>query len=664
MRGISILLIATLSPLAANACGPWIPTPYLVRNDHDFFTPPRLGFMRELEHLLPEDIPFVAVIKVDQSPNARAGLEATLKTLGLSENDVDATLSEYRDYRQLLNTAKRYRHLPAHYSYVSTPELRPEAEVLAELRESAPPRSLPEEFRLYLCGAREYYLGNLALARSYWANVLALPIGERQFQSIPAAYMLARIGTDLEADANYQLVRDLAHAGLADPDGLAAASYGFQAQAALRQSRYQHAVELYLTQWQCGYTNAESSLVYTAQVIWEDSTDNELALYTRNGLLRAVLTASLLSAHDSLETQERRNRLLRVLPRPSEITFLEAGRFALLEYQQNNITAARLWLEFASPRDALALWVRSKMMLRDGDIDAGRTILVELLRNANEDQPDWERLDTRRAWGELGLLMMQKHDYADAASCFVNAESWLDLAYVLERVMTLEELRQWSLFAPDKMKSIWHLGDSNARRLIARRLMREAQFDEALAFFTDEVRPEALAYIESMRRASQIEAPAYQRAQAYWQAARIVREHGLDLFAAELEPDYAWAGGSFDAPEIDRSPVLMNSFLSASRDEQDRVHSSEVNPFRRHHYRYRAAQLAELAAGLLPNNDENAALIYCIAGGWLKHRDPESADRFYKQLVVRCPQTKLGQIASEKRWFPPDSAITAQPFGG
>jgi len=49
----------------------------------------------------------------------------------------------------------------------------------------------------------------------------------------------------------------------------------------------------------------------------------------------------------------------------------------------------------------------------------------------------------------------------------------------------------------------------------------------------------------------------------------------------------------------------------------------------------------------------------CIAGGWLKSRDSEAADRFYQDLVNRCGKTNLGIEGEKKRWFPP---VSDQPF--
>ena len=54
----------------------------------------------------------------------------------------------------------------------------------------------------------------------------------------------------------------------------------------------------------------------------------------------------------------------------------------------------------------------------------------------------------------------------------------------------------------------------------------------------------------------------------------------------------------------------------------------------------------------MPDNDDETARMLCIAGSWIKARDSETADRFYKAMVRRCGKTDLGKEADKLRWFP------------
>ena len=53
-----------------------------------------------------------------------------------------------------------------------------------------------------------------------------------------------------------------------------------------------------------------------------------------------------------------------------------------------------------------------------------------------------------------------------------------------------------------------------------------------------------------------------------------------------------------------------------------------------------------------PDDDEQTAVVLATAGSWLKNRDPDSADRFYKALVRRNPSVPLAHEADLRRWFP------------
>jgi hypothetical protein len=91
----------------------------------------------------------------------------------------------------------------------------------------------------------------------------------------------------------------------------------------------------------------------------------------------------------------------------------------------------------------------------------------------------------------------------------------------------------------------------------------------------------------------------------------------------------------------------------ASDDERRRVAASAPVPDRRHHYRWRAADLLWKAAKFLPDNDERTARALWEGGRLLANRDAAGADKFYKALVNRCRNLPIGQEADRLRWFPP-----------
>ena len=95
----------------------------------------------------------------------------------------------------------------------------------------------------------------------------------------------------------------------------------------------------------------------------------------------------------------------------------------------------------------------------------------------------------------------------------------------------------------------------------------------------------------------------------------------------------------FAAIRLFREPTLVDQIFANDPEE-------------RFHYRYQAASLAWEAAKLMPDNSDDTARVLWTAGSWLKNRDPQTADIYYKALVRRNRKTAIGMEADRIRWFP------------
>jgi hypothetical protein len=303
-------------------------------------------------------------------------------------------------------------------------------------------------------------------------------------------------------------------------------------------------------------------------------------------------------------------------------------------------------------------------------------------------------LPASRTQGELGILRLARRQYVESLDALLRAGYWMDAAYVAERVLTAEELRQYveqnwpaasvaveeaTLPAPDdlgprrgedsaayqrRMDEYWageeqraalrERGGKNVRirHLLARRLARAERWSEARTYFPRKYQPAFDAYVAGLRVGRDRARSAADRGRALWSAARLCRYHGLELLGTELEPDwYAAYEGDFELPAVSAS----------SADERERAKESEITPRRRWHYRYLAVDLAWQAAELLPDQSDETARVLREAGSWLKARNPQAADRFYKALVRRCGKTALGGEAERLRWFPKLPDRSASP---
>jgi hypothetical protein len=128
----------------------------------------------------------------------------------------------------------------------------------------------------------------------------------------------------------------------------------------------------------------------------------------------------------------------------------------------------------------------------------------------------------------------------------------------------------------------------------------------------------------------------------------------MELVGTELGPDDARTNGWFESTDLlaERKEVADARLVAVQEDESRRAAATAVAPWRRFHYRYLASDFAWDAAGLLPDGEQRTAALLCEAGSWLKDRDTEAADRFYKAMVRRCGATPLGIEADKLRWFP------------
>jgi hypothetical protein len=323
---------------------------------------------------------------------------------------------------------------------------------------------------------------------------------------------------------------------------------------------------------------------------------------------------------------------------------------------------------------------------------------VDPLTDAN-----YEDVQKHYVLASLGVSQLANNRFMNALRTFERSDYWLDTAYIAERLVPLEDLltftrKSFPNPAPhpqnpsenkdqpqapvdgdaaltlsrirDQWNGVTDHGD-RFRHLTARRLSREKFFKDARLLYPELLRPAFDHYVNAWRRGHDAMLPKAERAAALWDAAQMHRKLGIELFGYEAGPDFAVHDGWFEQldfaklrakpewlhhwEEDDASPerrANARPLLPPTRTELSLIAQTAPKTDQRFHYRYDAADLAWEAAELMPDNDPHTAEVLCIAGGWLKLRDPKSADRFYQALVSRCSTVRLAQEADQKRWFP------------
>ncbi len=697
--------LALLSPgfSPALACGPDFPNSFLLGGDAGLLKPPTLMFDQEIRHVPGRDaLAFKGALPLEGDYRKQT---LAAEIADLKEAIAHSTLTPI----ERANLAAAYESLRLLQPNSPVPDDPNAGEEKPPPRELRFPAGMPAEFADYFRGAAAFHAGETNAAAQIWSDLLQKPAAQRHFRSTWAAFMLGKLFVDQNpprAIGCFEQVRQLATNGFADTVGLAAASLGWQARAELNQQKWTRAIHLYFDQAAAGDPSAASSLLMVARLACahHETSFPELAQDSEG---RQLLTAFFISRsfYPGVENPNRvwSGKWLQALEAAGAERLEWADRLALQAYQLGDFEGAQRWAARADTNAPLACWVRAKLALHDGNTAAAVTFLSTACRAfpdsttlAQTNEPALARTNPPPVppWldqvkGELGTLKLTRREYIEALDLLLRAGARLDAAYIAERVLTPEELSQYIARSwpgvPDHTSTndLSYAGfrpitteeiGPYLRYLLARRLARKDQWAKAQEYFPEGRRDEANQFAEALRAGRDLSKPAIDRAEALWQAARQLRKSGLELTGAELDPDWKIYEAAFDSMPIAAMRATTNAVFGAgslpdftpppeaateryalvrsSADERARLKQHGIDPEKRFHYRYRAADLAWEAAQLMPNNSDATARVLSTAGSWLKARDPKAADRFYKALVRRCRKTAIGREADRIRWFP------------
>ena len=639
----------------------------------------------------------------------RAELRAALDALKLPADRRDGLLAQHDVLRGVLRT---HADQVAEYAW-RRPNTAPPKLPEVAVPEGLPPeftlylRGAVAYYRNEPDAARQVWQDVLALPRDqrqYRSTWAAFMLGKSWLESDPA-----------KAVECFQQTRSLAHDGFADSIGLASSSLGWEANAELKRDHVERAVDLYLQQAATDDQTAVWSLRLIAARVLKDG-NQALRRAARDENVRRVVTAYLLANGGPRQSVEESppvavtQRWLEVVEAANVKDVAGADRLAWAAYQAGSLAAADRWLKLAPAQSGIGHWIRAKLMLRAGKADQAAAELALAARGFPRKE-QWNDLNTDfadgwvnselspagRVEGELGLLRLARRQYVEALDALLRGGYWMDAAYVAERVLTTDELlryveKNWPAASAaiedatlppidklgprpgedndayqhrvdeywageDQRAELRKQGETNVhiRHLLARRLTRAERWAEAKTYFPRRYQAAFDAYARNLRLGRDHSQNKTVRAQALWEAARLSRYDGMELLGAELEPDwYAAEEGDFELATVSqvRDPHSQEKLTVSSADERERAKKNAVAPSKRWHYRYLAADLAWGAAELLPDESDETARVLCEAGSWLKARDPQVAERFYKALVRRCGKTELGSEAQRLHWFP------------
>lgn len=536
-------------------------------------------------------------------------------------------------------------------------------------------QALPPAYALSLTAQLHYSSGRFDTAIASWRQLLALPVEQRTAITVKAQYMIGRAYLqrrfDDEALAAFAAVAALTtgDAAMPDPLRLRSEAEGWVGYIHTRRKEYVPAMRIYLDQYRSG-TSIREPLESLQEVCRRaarlGANDPALWAVLQDAQMRDIQLVYLASNYYPPEDGWAEVRsVLAQLPETAGKPVPRADYVALMATERNQRENAEAWLALADPEAPNARWARAELLRRGGDTAAAVAALTALL----DDPRHADLLDERLAWGRLARLHLDAGHYEAALAASLRSDMWPDTAYLCERVLTVAEAAGF-LAAHDATDDVFRVRASMTRggvstdsvqlwrdmaRVLARRLARSGDWAAAAGYFEAAGSEDLQALAARVAELKAVTAHAghgdQTRAAAHYAQGRILMDHGADLLATELGPDAAiWDGrySWYDTREQNGPPEA----------ERLRVEASAPTPNTRFHYRMAGPEEYWAAAQLLPNDSPMLARALYEPGIYLRYKDPEAADRFYKALVRRCPNLQVGVDADKRRWFPAELDLT------
>ncbi|AHG20477.1 hypothetical protein Z042_13190 [Chania multitudinisentens RB-25] len=552
-------------------------------------------------------------------------------------------------------------------------------------------QGLPEAARLYTLGAVAFAAED-PRATEYFQQVLDLPAAEQGDWRLRALYSLGRIEMDDrgtpentygstapavqhpekaqldKAITTFQQVIDQVKSGAADPDQLALSSLGQQARIHLWQGEIAQAARLYAQQAAQGDSDGSLSLQYVSSYLINPEHLNALKQAIHDPLVQQLVTIELFARSSNLQmsdgtgesAKQSIERILTLLNESVESGFAGSDRLAALAYRSGQYPMAASLLKNAGD-SGLAWWLRAKMALRDGNVEVATAAYAKAAAAFPTDE-DWGQqrdddyvpeviMPDCRIAGEQAILALNRGDYLQAMELMYRGKDnyWADIADIAERVLTIDELKSFvDKHAPAVPLQPAKPGEYNyqqrqrsqLRELLARRMMRAGRYQEAVNYFDlPDSRQAAQEFIAQLKAAQDKAGSKEVRAKAYYQAAVLLREQGLEFTGYEMTPDYAiyGAGYSYLGDAFDTRDLQHKSWISAAEAARAAKSLPAVDD-RFLHYRWQAVALAKKAADLLPAKSQAYAAVLCNAASWVIARDAKTGRALYQRYIKNGTQ--------------------------
>lgn len=609
MKKILVAVVLALNSLPTPACGPYFDYTYIVAaSPGRAFKLPELSMAHELRKIpdtsdvprtrsmLPEGVALRDLCNIGPLTSRNAqwydGLVDSATTADLTDLFVALTETGV-DRETAIGICRNYFSVRAGFDKnLTTFALAPVHIGLFETLDTL--AQLPREFYLYLDGARAFHQEKYSEAVAAFDAILALPPEERRYRTTWALFMIGRMAAMAQRFPElatthpeivmdplpiFELTRQSAGEGFVDTHDVTAGTYYQEtllATNACDPVQELHALAHYnLT----GDEYTSWLLKRAAMKLAEMDAIPPGVLADR--LARSVLVAFAASHVDA--RPKLAERILAALKTSGmELTPYESGRLSWTAYTLGRIDEADALVQLA-PKDPYALWTRSRLQLRSGDLKAALKSLKSAapLFERNEAWERSEEVESENGYrpfealqSEQGVLLLTRDRYLDALDLFLLGRSWPDAAYIAEHVLTLDELlvfyrkceknQRYTEPHPGQLYEdvyrqapAWETVRGSVvnnspppseldrlRTLVGRRMLREKRYAGAAELFPEDWRHLAEAYIKHRQAASTAKSDE-ERAMHLVQAAQLLRHWGMELTGYESDPDFTYVDGQY-----------------------------------------------------------------------------------------------------------------------
>ncbi|MCB1210571.1 MAG: hypothetical protein KDK97_14670, partial [Verrucomicrobiales bacterium] len=397
----------------------------------------------------------------------------------------------------------------------------------------------------------------------------------------------------------------------------------------------------------------------------------------------------------STDGLNRSQRWLAAIEKSNVNEVEDADKLGWVAYAAGDYAAAESWLDHVKTASAHSDWLRAKLLRRAGKLKAATEAMkaavaaLEALPKAVEgEEYEWTEQKTllNDAYADLAVLHFSQDEYLEALDAFHEGGLGEDWAYVAERMLSADELKQWvdQHFPLNASKNNAEAdnpsGGQSVRHVVARRLVREDRYADARAYMPPDAQPILDRYVKYIGDGANEKLAKKVRARAWFDAAALLKENGDLLMATEGEPDEVGRWDTAMALEREKGqllargensqfvppeePRVLKFYVPVSAEEKKRLAQHQIVPFRPGHYRYIALALAWKSAALLPDQSDELADVLNTAGNWIKgdyRGDDVAAGKFFQAIERRASKTALGREAGKSHWFVPRYGPWSKP---